>query len=140
MVETIVAAGVAVIAVALLVGAAFLIPAVRQVRRTAARVETLIVRYEEELEPLVTQARRTLAELQRGAGTVEAITGRIDQVIHVLDQVSGLLAGVRVTVGRTVTPSVATVAGAVEGIRQALHFLFKERAPDGKKTSGSSTP
>lgn len=138
MTETVLAVSAAVTAAAAVIAVIVVIPAVGQLRRTAARVERLITRYDEELGPLLVQARHTLIEMERGAAKVEAITGRIDRASHLLDQLNRMLAGVRLTVGKTVTPPVATVAAAVEGVRQALHFLFGGRPSDGTRPASTS--
>lgn len=133
MIETILALSAAILAACALIALAVTIPLVRVMRRTASRVDAVLARYEQDLGPLLVQARQTLLEMQRGAARVEAVTGRLDRAILVLDQVSRLLSGVRVTVGRTVTPPVATAAAVIEGVRQAVQYLFGSRVSDGKR-------
>lgn len=133
MADAVLAGSVVVIAVAVVAGAAVFIPALRQVHRTAARFEALVARYEDEVGPLVAQAKMTLAEMERSAAKVETVTRGIDRAVQVVDSLARIMAGVRITVGRTIPP-VATAAAAVEGVRQAVQYLFGARTHDGRRS------
>lgn len=133
MTDSIIALSLAVLAATAVLALAFAIPLVRELRRTMSRVNAALARYEQDLGPLLAQARETLSEMQRSAARVQAITGRVDRTVQLLDQAGRVLSGMRVTVGRSVVPPVATAAAVIEGVRQAVQFLFSSKAPDGRR-------
>ena len=134
MTDTIIALSLAVLAATALLALLVAVPLVREVRRTASRVNAVLTRYEQDLGPLLAQARQTLSEMQRGAARVQSITGRIDRTVQLLDQAARVLSGVRITVGKSVAPPVATAAAVIEGMRQAVQFLFSRKAAAERQT------
>jgi predicted PurR-regulated permease PerM len=136
MTDSIIAASLAVLVAFAFITLLVMLPLIRDLRRAVSRVDTALARYEQDIGPLLAQARLTLLEMQRGAARVQSITGRLDRAVQLLDQADRLLSGVRVTVGRTVTPPVATAAAVIAGVRQAVRYLFSSRASDEGRDDG----
>lgn len=130
MADILLTASLGVIAIAFAAAVLVLIPAIRQFQRTTARVERLAIRLEEELDPLVAQARHVLGELQRSATSWEQLTGRVDQAIRVIDRLNLLLSGLRLTVGKAAGRRVATAAAAVEAVRRTLRYIRERKPPE----------
>ena len=136
MLESLLVASVATIALALVVAVAFALPAIRQMRRTAAQIEALTVKMGVEFMPLAEEARQTLSEIRQGAAAMETIAARLDEARRALDQVARWTAGMRAAVRETMAPPVATVAGVAEGIREAFRVLLQRGTP-GSQSPGS---
>ncbi|HET6781397.1 MAG TPA: hypothetical protein VFH67_04825 [bacterium] len=133
MTDTVIAASLAALAAFAFIALLVVLPLVRDLRRSVSRIDAALARYEQDLGPLLAQARLTLVEMQRGAARVQSITGRLDRAVQFLDQADRLLSGVRVTVGRSVTPPVATAAAVLAGVRQAVRYLFSSKPVDGDR-------
>lgn len=133
MTDTIAAWSLAALAAFAFITLLVVLPLVRDLRRAVSRIDAALARYEQDLGPLLAQARLTLVEMQRGAARVQSITGRLDRAVALLDQADRVLSGVRVTVGRSVTPPVATAAALLAGVRQAVRYLFSSRPVDGDR-------
>lgn len=136
MTDTIVAASLAVLALFAFIALLVALPLVRDLRRAVSRIDAALARYEQDLGPLLAQARLTLVEMQRGATRVQSITGRLDRAVQFLDQAERLMSGVRITVGRSVTPPVATAAAVLAGVRQAVRYLFSSKPVDEAHADG----
>ncbi|MEX0766311.1 MAG: hypothetical protein WD140_05830 [bacterium] len=136
MTDTVAAASLAVLAAFAFIALLVVLPLIRDVRRAVSRIDAALARYEQDIGPLLAQARLTLVEMQRGAAKVQSITGRVDRVVQLLDQADRVLSGVRVTVGRSVTPPVATAAAVLAGVGQAIRYLFSSKSVDGDHDEG----
>lgn len=136
MTDSIIAASLAVLVAFAFITLLVMLPLIRDLRRAVSRIDSALARYEQDLGPLLAQARLTLLEMQRGAARVQSITGRLDRAVQLLDQADRVLSGVRVTVGRTVTPPVATAAAVLAGVRQAVRYLFSSRSSDEGREDG----
>jgi len=133
MTDTVVASSLAALAAFAFIALLVVLPLARDLRRSVSRIDAALARYEQDLGPLLAQARLTLVEMQRGAARVQSITGRLDRAVQLLDQADRLLSGVRITVGRSVTPPVATAAAVLAGVRQAVRYLFSSKPVDGHR-------
>ena len=103
---TILGLAAAVAAITMVVLAAFLIPAIIEIRKTAEATRQFITRTDEELRPILAELRTTLADLRTVSdGVAEKVddlkvfmdgvgeTGRgLKTISHVVGSVSGLLA------------------------------------------------
>ena len=138
MADILLTASLGVIAVAFTAAVLVLIPAIRQFQRTTARVEWLTIRLEEELDPLVSQARHVLGELQRSTSSWDHLTGRLDQAIRVIDRLNRVFSGLRLTVGKVAGRRVATAAAAVEVVRRTLRYIREEKLPEPPAGSSSA--
>lgn len=136
MTDIIVASSLAALAAFAFIAILVVLPLVRDLRRAVSRIDAALARYEQDIGPLLAQARLTLVEMQRGAARVQSITGRLDRVVQLLDQAERLMSGVRVTVGRSVTPPVATAVAVLAGLRQAVRYLFSSKPVDGDRDAG----
>lgn len=110
MPQTVVEWSVVVVAAALAVCVAFLIPAAVESRRDARRLERLAARAEGEVGTLLRRVTDTLESVREAAFRVGRMAQRAEQYIERTQD--------------AVAPPVAGVLGVVEGVRQAVGVLL----------------
>lgn len=121
----------AVIAAASVVAVAAAIPALVQIRRTAARAETLLVQVEQTLPALLVELRAVTAKADR---TVAAMAG----LAETMDRMDRLTASAARTVEQAgtaarqwtawlIAPSVANAAGLLTVLREGLRWMWPRR-------------
>ena len=121
----------AVIAAASIVAVVVAVPVFMQLRRTAARAESLLSRVESTMPALITELREATAKAER---TMDAM-GSLAETIERMDRLTTAtartveLAGaaVRYMAADVVGPSVANAAGLLTALREGIQFLWPRR-------------
>jgi uncharacterized protein YoxC len=121
----------AVIAVASVVALLAAVPVLVQLRRTAARAESVLSRVEGTLPALITELREATAKAER---TMDAIGG-LAEAVERMDRLTAAtartveLAGaaMRYMAADVVGPSVASAAGLLTALREGIQFLWPRR-------------
>lgn len=123
--------GVAVIAVAAVAAAAAGIPALLQVRRTAARAESLLAELERTVPSLVIEARAVTARADR---TLAAMDGVLDSMTRMerlttaaVRSLEGAGAIMRQVAGGTLAPTVSNAMGLLAVIREGIQWIWPRR-------------
>lgn len=121
----------AVIAAASVVAVLVAIPALVQIRRTAARAESLLTRVEATLPALLVELRQATARAER---TMDAMGG-LTETVEGMDRLTAAamrtveLAGValRHMAADVVAPSVANAAGLLAAVREGIQWVWPRR-------------
>ena len=117
--------------VAVLVAVVVAVPALLQVRRTAARAESLLTQVETTLPALLGELREATAKAER---TMDAMGGlaetveRMDRVTAAATRTIELAAAVmRHMAADVVAPSVANAAGLLAVVREGIQWVWPRR-------------
>src|SRR5579864_1490974 len=121
----------AVIAAASIVAVVVAVPVFMQLRRTAARAESLLSRVESTMPALITELREATAKAER---TMDAM-GSLAEAVERMDRLTAAtartveLAGaaMRYMAADVVGPSVANAAGLLTALREGIQFLWPRR-------------
>ena len=121
----------AVIAAASVVAVLVAIPALVQIRRTAARAESLLTQVESTLPALLVELRQATARAER---TMDAMGG-LTETVERMDRLTAAatrtveLAGValRHVTADVVAPSVANAAGLLAAVREGIQWVGPRR-------------
>ena len=113
-----------VIAVTTVLVAAFLIPTVRQVQRTAARAEHLIEALHRHVDPLAHETRQTLEQARRTAAAAEITAVRVSRPIEQAVGMLLTLSAWKGAVDRTVGSQKETVGVLVDATRKLFAGFF----------------
>jgi hypothetical protein len=128
--RVIVEISVAVIAVASVVAAAAGLPALLQVRRTAARAETLLVELERTLPALVVEARAVTARADRTLAAMDGILETMARMDRLSTAVAGSLEGAGAIMRQMAAGAIPTVTNAVgllAVLREGIEWLWLRR-------------
>lgn len=125
----------AVIAAAAIVTALVAVPALVQVRRTAARAESLLRQVESTLPALIAELREATADAER---TIVAMGG-LAETVERMDRLTTAatrtieLAGVamRHVAADVLAPSMANAAGLLAVVREGIHWVWPRRVRRG---------
>jgi len=129
---------VAVIAAASLAAAAAGLPALLQVRRTAARAEMLLAELERTLPALVIEARTVTARADRTIAAMDGILGTMARMDRLTTAVSASLEGAGVIMRQmaagTIVPTVNNAVGLLAVLREGIHWLRPRRERKGRSS------
>jgi hypothetical protein len=132
----------AVIAAASIAALAVSIPALLQVRRTAARAEALLGRVEDTLPALIGELRSAAAKAERTMDTMSGIADAVERMdrltaatARTLELAGGLM---RYMAADVVGPSVANAAGLLGVLREGIQYVWPRRGR--RRTTHDRTP
>jgi uncharacterized protein YoxC len=128
--RVIVEISVAVIAVASLAAAAAGLPALLQVRRTAARAETLLAELERTLPALVVEARAVTARADRTLAAMDRILETMARMDRLSTAVAGSLEGAGAIMRQMAAGAIPTVTNAVgllAVLREGIEWIWLRR-------------
>jgi hypothetical protein len=125
----------AVIAAAAVVAAVAGIPAVLQVRRTAARAESLLAEMERTLPSLVVEARAVTARADRTLAAMDGVLESMERMDRLttaaLRSLEGAGAIMRQVAGGALAPTVSNAVGLLAVIREGIQWIWPRRARRG---------
>lgn len=120
----------AVIAVAIAVGTIFLVPALIDVRRAAARAAHTFEVLDAALPTLLTELTEAAGTLNRTADTVGSLAAsieRLERVSRAAARVLGVTLEVLGQTTRVALPSLANVAGVLSAVREGIEWVRPRR-------------
>lgn len=121
----------AVIAAASVVAVLIAIPALVQIRRTAARAESLLTQVESTLPVLLVELREATAKAERTMDAMDGLAGTVKRMDRLTAAATRTieLAGtaMRSVATDVVAPSVANAAGLLAVLREGIHWVWPQR-------------
>ena len=132
----------AVLAAASVVAVLVSLPVLAQIRRTAARAESLLEQVEGTLPALISELREATAKAERTmdamhglAGTIERLDRLTAATVRTMELAS---AAMRYVAWDVVGPSVASAAGVLGVLREGIQYLWPRR--ERRTTAHDRTP
>lgn len=114
-----------VISGAVIVLAAFLIPAIRQITRTAKAAESFLRTTQESLNPLILKLNETVDRTNRVVAEVEGSVSEVQHLTKAIGETGTLLSDVNNVIRKAGMLITVTTSGLGAGIKAALGVLTK---------------
>lgn len=114
-----------VISGAVIVLAAFLIPAIRQITRTAKAAESFLRTSQETLNPLILKLNETVDRTNRVVAEVEGSVSEVQHLTKAIGETGTLLSDVNNVIRKAGMLITVTTSGLGAGIKAALGVLTK---------------
>ncbi len=114
-----------VISGAVIVLAAFLIPAIRQITRTAKAAESFLRTTQETLNPLMLKLNETVERTNRVVAEVEGSVSEVQHLTKAIGETGSLLSDVNNVIRKAGMFITVTTSGLGSGIKAALGVLTK---------------
>jgi len=125
------AASLAVIAIAVLVALLYLVPALIEARRAAARITRTIDTLDAALPGLLAELTDAVATMNKTAETAVALAGSIERLNRLSATTARVVAGVLGAIEQTgrgmLVPSLANVAGVLSVVREGMEMVRSRR-------------
>lgn len=115
-------AALVIVALTGLLVAAFLIPALRQIRQAAQAVEGLVKLLELELRPILLDLKATLHTLNALSGEVRGDMAKVGGALEAIQEAGESIK----TISAILFPRLIVVVSFMKGVKGGLKFLFKE--------------
>ena len=132
----------AVIAVASVAAVVVSVPVLAQIRRTAARAESVLGQVERTLPVLVSELRAATAKAERAMDAMAALAQTIERVERLTTATARTLelagAAMRYMTSDVVGPTVANAAGLLGVLREGIQYLWPRR--ERRRTAHDRTP
>ena len=121
----------AVIAVASVVAVLAAMPVLVQLRRTAARAESVLSQVEGTLPALITELREATAKAERAMDAMGGLAETVERTVRLTTATARTVelagAAMRYMAADVVGPSVANAAGLLTALREGIQFLWPRR-------------
>lgn len=121
----------AVIAVASVVAVLAAMPVLVQLRRTAARAESVLSQVEGTLPALITELREATAKAERAMDAMGGLAETVERMARLTTATARTVelagAAMRYMAADVVGPSVANAAGLLTALREGIQFLWPRR-------------
>lgn len=132
----------AVIAAASVVAVLVSLPVLAQVRRTAARAESVLRQVESTLPALISELREAAAKAERTLDAMAGLAGTIERMDRLTTATARTMelagAAMRYMASDVVGASVANAAGLLGALREGIQYLWPRRQR--RRTAHDRTP
>ena len=117
----------AVIAAASIVAVLASLPALAQVRRTAARAESVLSQIENTLPALIAELREATARVERTMDAVGGLTETVERMDRLTAAATRTIEVAGAAMRRVAVPSVANAAGLLAAVREGIQWVWPRR-------------
>ena len=117
----------AVIAAASIVAVLASLPALAQVRRTAARAESVLSQIENTLPALIAELREATARMERTMDAVGGLTETVERMDRLTAAATRAIEVAGAAMRRAAAPSVANAAGLLAAVREGIQLVWPRR-------------
>ncbi len=124
---------VLIIVLIIAVLAAFLIPAILQIKKTAKAVEDFMKTTQESLNPLLSELRQTIEKTNRAAEGIEESVANVQRLTRSVGETGALIEEVNSLLRQTGVSCAVKTASVGVGIKTAFSVLAKGLLKDSSK-------
>lgn len=129
-----------VLALAFAVLAAFLVPALIQLKKTAIQLEAFLKSTEESLLPLLKELKETTGRANQVVGNVESQVAKVDTLFDAAERIGYTVEGINILLRQKVDALASSVSIFSAGMKGAFDYIASRRGQREKKQDTPAGP